>query len=311
MGDLYVNHWTSYRRQSTGSEKGDEEVAPQSGQRRQCFGMRYCGLNIAGPEVGMVAGRERRNSRAQHKDIPWLGRHWLLVVNLAMVLFIGGTLLPPLLMYVGLEGPARIAYTLYGLNCHQLPQRSYFLFGPNGVNTYSFEQVIALGGNPNNLNSFVGNAEVGFKLGMAQRNTAIFTTFFLAGLAYALLRKRVPGLRWPVLLLLILPMALDGGSHMASELTAHGFRETNGWLATLTGGVFPETFYAGTTAGSFNWLMRTLTGALFAVGCVWFAFPHLDRGFGRSGLEAPPELSRTRGRSGPRKQTRTEGVETL
>ena len=259
----------------------------------------------------MVAGRERGNSGVQDKGIPWLGRHWLLVVNLAMVLFIGGTLLPPLLMYVGLEGPARIAYTLYGLNCHQLPERSYFIFGPNGVNTYSFEQVIALGGNPNNLRSFVGNAEVGFKLGMAQRNTAIFTTFFLAGLAYALVRKRVPGLRWPVLLLLILPMALDGGSHMVSELTALGFRETNAWLAVLTGGVFPETVYAGTTAGSFNWLMRTLTGALFAAGCVWFAFPYLDRGFGRSGRETPVELSRTGDRSGQLQQARTEGAETL
>lgn len=149
--------------------------------------------------------------------------------------------------------------------------------------------MIALGADPGYLRGFVGNAEVGYKLGMAQRNTAIFTSFFLAGLAYALLRRRVPRLPWPIFLLFILPMALDGGSHMVSEITGLGFRETNSWLAALTGGTLPETFYAGTTIGSFNWLMRSLSGMLFAVGCVWFAFPYLERGLGRSEQKAPEQ----------------------
>jgi len=244
------------------------------------------------------------------RKISWLARHWLLLANLAMALFIGGTLLPPLLMHLGLDGPAQIIYRFYGLNCHQLPERSYFLFGPDGVNTYSLEQVIALGADPGYLRGFVGNAEAGFKLGMAQRNTAIYTTVFLAGLAYALLRKRVPRLPWPVFLLLILPMALDGVSHMTSEITGLGFRETNTWLATLTGGALPETFYAGTTVGSFNWLMRTLTGMLFAVGCVWFAFPYLERGFGRSRRETPGQLSQLDARPASLQRTRSEGQKT-
>jgi uncharacterized membrane protein len=230
--------------------------------------------------------------RETDRGIAWLSRHWLLAINLAMGLFIGGTLLPPMLMQLGLEGPARFVYSLYGLSCHQLPQRSYFLFGPHGVDTYSRAQVIAWGANPDRLRGFVGNAEVGFKLGMAQRNTAIYTTMFLAGLAYALLRKRIPRLSWPLFLLLILPMALDGGSHVASEITGLGFRETNAWLMSLTGSVFPETFYTGTTVGSFNWLMRTLTGALFAVACVWFAYPYLERGFADVGRQAESKLGR-------------------
>lgn len=243
--------------------------------------------------------------------MPWLGRHWFLVVNLAMALFIGGTLLAPLLMRLGLEGPARVIYFFYGLNCHQLPERSYFLFGPDGVNTYSLEQVIAMGGNPNYLRGFVGNAQVGFKLGMAQRNTAIFTTLLLAGLAYGLLRRRLPILRWSMLLLFILPMVLDGGSHMVSELAGLGFRETNAWLAALTGDAFPETFYAGTTLGSFNWLMRTLTGMLFAVGCVWFAFPYLERGLGGGRRETPGQVSRPDARPTSLQRPRTEGQETI
>jgi len=234
----------------------------------------------------------------------------LLVVNLALALFIGGTLLAPLLMRLGLEGPARVVYIFYGLNCHQLPERSYFLFGPDGINTYSLEQVTTWGADPGYLRGFVGNARVGFKLGMAQRNTAIYTTVLLAGLAYALVRRRLPRLRWPIFLLLILPMALDGGSHMISEITGLGFRETNTWLAVLTGGAFPETFYAGTTVGSFNWLMRTLTGMLFAVGCVWFAFPYLERGFGGGGRKAPEQVPHLDARPASLRQIRTEEQKT-
>jgi len=259
----------------------------------------------------MVTGHEHSLALGRDKSIPWLGRHWLMVANLAMALFIGGTLLAPLLMRLGLEGPARAVYFFYGLNCHQLPERSYFIFGPDGFNSYSKDQVIAWGADPDYLRGFVGNAEVGFKLGMAQRNTAIFTTFVLAGLAYGLLRKRLPSFRWPLLLLLILPMALDGGSHMISEVTGLGFRETNSWLAAMTGGVFPGTFYAGTTLGSFNWLMRTLTGGLFAVGCIWFAFPYLDRGFGRSGRETSERPSHPDAGSISLQPTRTDGQKTV
>ena len=104
--------------------------------------------------------------------------------------------------------------------------------------------------------------------------------------------------------------ALDGGSHMISEITGLGFRETNTWLAALTGAAFPETFYAGTTVGSFNWLMRTLTGMLFAVGCVWFGFPYLERGFSGSGRKAPNQVSHSDTRSTSLQRTRTEGHKT-
>ena len=230
--------------------------------------------------------------------IGWMVAHWLLAFNVSMGLFIGGTLLPPLLMHLGLQGPARVVYTLYGLNCHQLPERSYFLFGPHGVDTYSREQVIAWGANPDHLRGFVGNPQVGFKLGMAERNTAIYGTWFLAGIVYGLLKKRLPRLRWPLFLLLILPMALDGGSHLTSEVTRLGFRDTNAWLAGWTGGALSASFYTGTTLGSFNWLLRTLTGALFAVACVWFIYPYLDQSFAHAAPETKP--ARAPGRPSPR-----------
>ena len=74
-------------------------------------------------------------------------------------------------------------------------------------------------------------------------------------------------------------MALDGGSHMLSEITRLGFRESNAWAVWLTGGLFPSSFYVGTTVGSLNWLLRTLTGTLFGLATIWFVYPYLADGF--------------------------------
>jgi hypothetical protein len=112
-----------------------------------------------------------------------LSRHWLLILNAGYGLFIGVTAVAPLLLILGLEGPAWLLYRAYALNCHQLPQRSYSLFGLHGIDTYSPEEVLAWGANPNDLRSFVGNAEIGFKMAMAHRTVAIFTAIFLTGLA--------------------------------------------------------------------------------------------------------------------------------
>jgi len=230
--------------------------------------------------------------RGLDRAVLWLTRHWLFVPNLGMGTFVGGTLLAPVLMRLGLNGPARLVYLLYSMVCHQLPERSYFLFGPHGVDTYSRAQVIAWGADPAYLRGFVGNTQVGFKVGIAERDIAIYVTLLLAGLGYALVRRRVRGLSWRAFGLLILPMALDGGSHLASEMTGLGFRETNAWLAALTGNLFSTAFYTGTTLGSFNWLMRTLTGALFAVAVVWFAYPALGRGF--ADVAGPARTTRER-----------------
>jgi hypothetical protein len=74
-------------------------------------------------------------------------------------------------------------------------------------------------------------------------------------------------------------MVVDGMSRVVSEISGLGFRESNGWLAALTGNAFSELFYASTTSGSLNWWMRTLTGALLGVAVVWFAYPHLEKAF--------------------------------
>jgi uncharacterized membrane protein len=225
-----------------------------------------------------VAGRTRDLVIATDKLALAFSRHWLLVVNVMAGLFIGLTVAAPLLMVLGLEGLAWVLYRFYALNCHQLPQRSYFLFGPHGVDTYPLEQILAWGADPGYLRGFVGNAEVGFKMAMAHRNTAIYAAVCLAGLAYALLRYRLRALPWKWYLILIAPMFFDGVSHVVSEVAGLGFRDTNAWAAWLTGGVFGPAFYTGTGIGSLNWLLRTLTGALFGLASVWLAYPLLEMG---------------------------------
>jgi len=59
-----------------------------------------------------------------------LARHWLLVVNLWWAVYAGLPWLAPVLMHIGARGAGQMIYTLYSTQCHQMAQRSYFLFGP-------------------------------------------------------------------------------------------------------------------------------------------------------------------------------------
>lgn len=234
-------------------------------------------------EKAVVAGRTRGPVITIDGLILALARHWLWVVNLFFGLYIGLAVLAPLLMAFGFTGPARAIYGFFSFQCHQLPQRSYYLFGQAGsLQTYSLDQVIALGANPSSplvLRAFIGNPEIGFKMAIAHRLTAIHSALFLGGLLWGLVGRRLPRLSLLGYVMLLVPMAFDGGSHMVSEVTRLGFRETNSWAVWLTGGLLPSSFYVGTTVGTLNWLLRTLTGTLTGLASVWFAFPYLAQGF--------------------------------
>ena len=72
-------------------------------------------------------------------------------------------------------------------------------------------------------------------------------------------------------------MALDGGTHMLSDFAGigNGFRDTNAWLTALTNNAFPAEFYTGDALGSFNSIMRFITGLLAGLAIVWLAFPYI------------------------------------
>jgi uncharacterized membrane protein len=134
----------------------------------------------------------------------FIAHHWLLLVNLAMSAFILPTLLAPCLASVGAYWPSRIIYFLYRLTCHQLPGRSFFLFG--------------------------------HKMAICARCTAFYTSFWGMGLLYGVWKatpwgcRHRPGplpVKW--LIVLAVPMFIDGFTQLV------GLRESTNLLRTITG----------------------------------------------------------------------------
>ncbi len=124
---------------------------------------------------------------------------------------------------------------------------------------------------------------------------SLYTPLFIGALLFGLARWRSrSGRPWRPLpvrwwLLALVPIFVDGFTHMISDAIhpVYGFRDSNAWLARLTGEVFAPTFYAGDAIGSFNWWMRLLTGLLAGFATVWLVYPHVAEAFGeiRESLE--------------------------
>jgi hypothetical protein len=213
------------------------------------------------------------------KSILLLARYWFVAAMLLAWFVLGLALLAPALMAVGEPEAGQAVYRLLAPHDHQLPQRSYFLFSPNGlVQSYSLEQILAWGAEPGNLRAFIGNPDVGYKMGLNHRMTAIFVAILGGGLIWGAAGGR-PRLGSGLFLLFSLPLLLDGFSHMWSENSGLDYRESNAWAFALTRGIFPAGFYEGTTIGSLNWLLRTVTGLLFGLALVWFLFTYLNGQF--------------------------------
>ncbi len=160
--------------------------------------------------------------------------HWLALANLAAFMYIFLSGLAPFLMSIGLSGPARALYLFYKFLCHDIPSRHYFLFGN--------------------------------RMTLDHRSLAMYVAVLGMGLIFAFVRGRLRPLDWRFLVLLSVPMAIDGFTQL------FGLRES-------------------------NWILRTITGGLFGIGIAWFAFPYIELGMrdareeikrGREGRVAAP-----------------------
>ena len=110
-------------------------------------------------------GRASFDSRV----LPWIEAfvrfvaiHWLALTNLALGVFVGLPLLAPILLASGsplLETVGGAIFFAYRATCHQLPERSFFIFG---------EQVA-----------------------WCERDTAIWGAVLLGGLLFSLVRGRL------------------------------------------------------------------------------------------------------------------------
>jgi uncharacterized membrane protein len=186
-------------------------------------------------------------------------------------------------MEMGWIGAGTAIYRIYATQCHQLPQRSFFLFGNQPM--YSLAEIQTNWQNTNNpmiLRQFIGETGMGWKVAWSDRMVFMYSTILIWGVLFWLLRKRLKPLPMWGLLLLLIPMGIDGFTHLVSDFTAGiglGFRFSNAWLAALTSNAFPATFYVGDSLGSFNSWMRLITGLLFSLGIVWALYPRLHSGF--------------------------------
>jgi uncharacterized membrane protein len=186
----------------------------------------------------------------------WFTRHWLAVFNGFVGVYLGLAFLAPVLMKIGAAAPASWIYTVYSYTCHQLGYRSFFLFGERLF--YPRAEFAAVTGiDPNDLwasRAFDGNPVLGYKVALCERDVAIYASLLLAGIAFHFLRRKMKPLHWTLWLALgILPMGIDGGSQLLSYLPFLSF-----------------------PARESTPLLRVLTGSLFGVASVWFAYPYVQ-----------------------------------
>src|SRR5258706_592844 len=222
-----------------------------------------------------------------------LARHWLLFGSLLIGIWVGLPWLAPVLMHFGWTSAAKVIYLIYAFQCHQLPQRSFFLFGRQVM--YSLNQIQSIWQNTNNpliLRQFIGNPEMGWKVAWSDRMVSMYSSIFLSGLSYGIIRKKMKPFPFWVFALLIVPMGIDGVTHTLSDLAGlgHGFRDTNIWLQVITNHVFSTTFYQGEVLGSFNSWARLITGTLFGIAVVGFAYPYINDSFADTALRSEVTL---------------------
>jgi len=208
--------------------------------------------------------------------INYLNRNWLVLFSLSFGFYVGLPFLAPLLMHIGWEGPAKGIYLVYSFLCHQLPQRSFFLFGEKI--TYSLSEIQSTWVqtfDPFVLRQFIGNSDFGWKVAWSDRMVTMYTSILLSAWIWRVFHSRIKKLPFWGLLLLILPLAIDGTTHFVSDFSGigQGFRDSNVWLVELTNDAFTPMFYAGDALVSFNSWMRIVTGILFGLGIALFSMP--------------------------------------
>lgn len=198
----------------------------------------------------------------------WLSRHYMLVFNLFVLIYVGLPFLAPALMSIGAAGPASAIYRGYGMVCHQLAYRSFFLFGEQAVypraaadveGLLPYAQATGLGESNSSedifaARNFIGNDQIGYKVALCERDVAIYGAILLFGLLFSLSGRRIPALHWALWILIgLVPIGLDGFSQLFSQPP------------------FNFVSYRESTPA-----LRVLTGALFGFSTAWFGYPLVE-----------------------------------
>jgi uncharacterized membrane protein len=112
-------------------------------------------------------------------------KHWLIITNVALFIFIVPILLTPYLMSTGdptLVAIAGAFMTAYHPTCHQMPERSLFIFG--------------------------------HQMTVCSRCFAIYVSFLAGGLLFYFIKNRLKPFHIFYYVLLCMPMAIDGTAQL-------------------------------------------------------------------------------------------------
>ncbi len=212
----------------------------------------------------------------------WLSKHYLALLNIFVMIYVGLPILAPVLMKVGVDAPASIIYRVYSSMCHQLAFRSFFLFGEQtaypraaaGVpNLITFEQ--ATGINSQDLWSarqFIGNSLLGYKMALCERDIAIYASILGFGLLFIITGRKVRSIPWYFwVVLALVPIGLDGVSQLISQppFNLIPYRESTPFL-------------------------RALTGSLFGFTTAWFGYPMVEESMADSRKYMEAKLARVK-----------------
>ncbi len=219
----------------------------------------------------------RRRAIRLQRFVLSLSRHWLRGVIIFFGVYVGLPFLAPVLMHLGATAPAQAIYTLYSPMCHQFAFRSWFLFGDQAVYPRAMARVDGLVPYEDYASrdeffarlpdlaewtaelqllsrSFVGNPQMGYKVGLCERDVAIYGALFIGAGLFALVRDRLrPVSIWLYVLVGLVPIGLDGFSQLLGN----------------------APFYLWPARESTP-LFRTVTGALFGLMNAWLALPYLE-----------------------------------
>lgn len=139
--------------------------------------------------------------------------HWILAVFLVIYAFI--PFLSPILFHLDHARGGWWIQTIYRFLCHQRPERSLFLFGDQI--TYTLEELSSYGYSESILGfPFIGNETIGYKVAFCVRDTFLYVSMALAAIFVAIYPRRIK-VRWWVIILAAIPIALDGVTQFISE----------------------------------------------------------------------------------------------
>lgn len=254
-----------------------------------------------------VTGWQRGAVITADRFLYWFSRRWLAVFNLIAAVYVGLPILAPVLMQAGLTTPARVIYTLYKPMCHQMAFRSFFLFGEQyaypremaglelrPIESYMGQLAEFEGVSPESAGSlfaaareFLGNAQMGYKLALCERDIAIYGFVLMGGLLYGLLRRRfqIKPLRLlPFVIIGMGPIGLDGFSQLFGYWPSLFNDLGIAGAATFLQSIFPLRESTP--------LLRVLTGGWFGLTLVWLVYPSIADGMAETAQELEVKLRR-------------------